>query len=683
MRRTNSYLFAFLLFCCVRGLSAQLIEPLEYTVRVEQRNDTLELTLEAPIHSGWYMYASDFDPDLGPTRATLTLEPHPSYKLIGVLQSINSQTKYDSIFEGNYTYFSKRAKLRQLFLTKSTQPIINGYLSYQICSNATGQCVSFDFFLDSVSVFGKIATSSGVSPSLPLASESDSSSFYTTPEPVEQTLLKTEEQSEESDSRDEKKEKETLWGFFFLAFIAGLAALMTPCVFPLIPMTVTYFTEANKGARSSAIFYGVCIILIYTLIGFVLAPFMGPELANELATGWIPNIIFFIIFLVFGFSFLGFFEIMLPYKWTNFTEGKADKKGPLSIFFMALTLVLITFSCTGPIVGSILVQSVGGLQLKPVIGMMGYSLAFALPFSLFALFPKWLSTLPRSGSWLNIVKVTLGFLELAFALKFLSIADQAYHWGILDREVYLSLWITIFGLLALYLLGKLRLPKEGALKEIGLLRMVVAISCISFIIYLIPGMFGAPLKALSGYLPPQSTHDFDLNKQSASLIAEEPPCGPPIYGHLLEFPHRLQGYFDYEQAIACARSENKPLFIDFTGHGCVNCREMEARVWADERVLRRLRSNYILVALYVDEKTALAREKWYTSSYDGKIKKTIGKKNADFQISRFQNNAQPYYVLLGRDEELLLPPRAYNLDVNAFIDYLDQGSKAYRSRYKK
>ena len=447
-------------------------------------------------------------------------------------------------------------------------------------------------------------------------------------------------------------------------------------------MTVTYFTDHSRSGRSTALLYGAFIILIYTLIGFVLSPFMGPGLANELATGWIPNVLFFVVFLVFGLSFLGFFEITLPYRWANLAESKSEKGGWMSVFFMALTLVLVTFSCTGPIVGSILVESVGGVEMKPVVGMMGYSLAFALPFSLFALFPKWMAALPKSGGWLNTVKVTLGFLELAFALKFLSIADQAYHWGILDREVYVSLWMVIFGLLGLYLLGKLRLPKDSAVVNLGAGRMLVAIACFAFVLYLLPGMFGAPLKALAGYLPPQSTHDFDLGRlASRPLLRAEPPCGRPLHGDLLKFPHALQGYFDYEQAIACARAEGKPLFVDFTGHGCVNCREMEARVWSDERVLARLREDYILVALYVDEKSELLAKNRYTSSYDKKKKRTIGQKNADFQITRFQNNAQPYYVLIGREEELLLEPRAYDLDVEAFANYLDKGKEMYRAKY--
>lgn len=347
---------------------------------------------------------------------------------------------------------------------------------------------------------------------------------------------------------------------------------------------------------------------------------------------------------------------------------------------MALTLVLVSFSCTGPIVGSILVESAGGLALKPVLGMLAFSAAFAIPFTLFALFPGWLSSLPKSGGWLNKVKVILGFLELALALKFLSIADQAYHWRILDREVYLAFWIVIFGLMGFYLLGKIRLPGDSEVKETPVSGLVLSILTFTFVIYLIPGMFGAPLKALAGYLPPMSTHDFDISsivrdQRAAGSRGTSPiaGCEQPKYDDFLSLPHGLEGYFDYDQALACAQETGKPIFVDFTGHGCVNCREMEARVWSEPSVLNRLNENYVVLALYVDDKTKLPEKQWYTSSYDGKVKKTIGKQNADYQITRFQNNAQPYYVLLSPEGTLLTDPIAYELDVNTFAAFLDRG----------
>ncbi len=645
------WLLPLLLLLSGLHIHAQLIPPAKWTYSLSdstwQQGDTLELRFHTTIDAGWYLYASDFDTTVGPTPAEITFTSHPSYALIGGLQSPGRKEKYDSIWHGTYTYFTGKAFFAQPLHVSAVPLQVAGTLHYQLCSTTTGQCVRFEEAFDLQAFLGE--PRQPTSPSL-------------------------------------AKERGGLVGFFFLAFLAGIAALFTPCVFPLIPMTVTYFTKHVQNGRRSACLYGSFIVLIYTFIGFVLAPFMGPELANELATGWLPNILFFIIFLVFGFSFLGMFELILPHKWSTFLDAKSDKGGVLGIFFMALTLVLITFSCTGPIVGSILVQAAGGLQMKPVVGMLGYSLAFALPFSFFALFPKGLSLLPKSGNWLNTVKVTLGFIELAFALKFLSIADQTYHWHLLDREVYISLWIAIFSLLGCYLLGKLRLPKDTPEPSISVPRLIMALLVFSFVIYLVPGMFGAPLKALAGYLPPQATHDFDLQalyrRNTSSAKVQDAPCGEPLHNALLKFPHGLKGYFDYEQALACAQAQNKPLFIDFTGHGCVNCREMEARVWADPRILNRLRKDYILVALYIDDRTQLPENKWYTSAYDGKIKKTIGRKNADFQIRRFANNAQPYYVVLGKQADVLVAPRAYNLDIAGFATFLDMGKAAYAAKYR-
>jgi thiol:disulfide interchange protein DsbD len=348
---------------------------------------------------------------------------------------------------------------------------------------------------------------------------------------------------------------------------------------------------------------------------------------------------------------------------------------------MAFTIVLVSFSCTGPIVGSILVQSAGGAVLKPIVGMLGYSLAFALPFSLFAIFPQWLSGLPKSGGWLNSVKVVLGFLELAFALKFLSIADLAYHWHLLDREIYLAAWIVIFTLMGFYLLGKIRLPHDSAMEKIPVMRLALAIVVLSFVVYMIPGMWGAPLRALSGYLPPESTMDFQYNGSSSGTpptSKSEGLCEAPRHADILHLPHQIQGYFDLKQALACAKEKNKPVFIDFTGHGCVNCREMEANVWSSPEVLKRLKEDFIVTALYVDDKTELPQNEWYVSPYDKKEKKTIGKQNADLQVRGYQSNTQPLYVLLGPDGKLLSPPRSYDLDVLGFVRFLDGAKLAMK-----
>jgi thiol:disulfide interchange protein DsbD len=386
------------------------------------------------------------------------------------------------------------------------------------------------------------------------------------------------------------------------------------------------------------------------------------------------------------------FEITLPGWLVNKADKQADKGGYTGAFFMAFTLVLVSFSCTGPIVGAILVQSASGQVLQPIVGMLGFSLAFALPFALFAFFPSWLAGLPKSGGWLNSVKVVLGFIEIALGLKFLSIADQTYHWHILDREVYLALWIVTFTLMGFYLLGKLRFNHDSEVPYISVPRLIFAIITFSFVVYMIPGMFGAPLKVLSGYIPPETSLDFDL----ISIIREDVKefsggggtaastiCDKPRYGDFLKLPHGLDGYFDYKQALACSKKQNKPLFIDFTGHGCVNCREMEANVWSAPPVLHRLREKFIVTALYVDDKTEVPENEWITSKYDGKVKKSIGRIYADLQISRYNINSQPYYVLLDTAGNMLAPPRAYNLHIDEFVKWLDGGLGNFSKQQKK
>ncbi len=387
------------------------------------------------------------------------------------------------------------------------------------------------------------------------------------------------------------------------------------------------------------------------------------------------------MFIVFGLSFLGLFEITLPGTFINKVDQQAEKGGLIGVFFMAFTLVLVSFSCTGPLVGSILVSSAGGEFLKPIVGMFAFSLAFAIPFTLFAFFPNWLRSLPKSGGWLNTVKVVLGFVEIALAFKFLSIADQAFHWHLLDREINLAIWIVITALIGIYLMKGFRLPgdtgKDAEDKTVSVFRISLAMITFTFVVYLIPGMWGAPLKALAGYLPPMSTHDFDL----LGANRKDPPneiCDAPKYVDFLHLPHGLNGYFDYKQALACARQQHKPLFIDFTGHGCTNCREMEARVWSDPQVLKRLKEDFVVVALYVDDKTELQESEWYTSKYDRKVKKTIGKQNADLQIANLNNNAQPFYVLVGNDERVLVSPKPYDLSVEHFVKFLDEGKGKFK-----
>jgi thiol:disulfide interchange protein len=650
--------------------SAQILQPAKWKYEVSDRTakvgEQVDLIFNVKIDDDWYLYSTDFDPDLGPMVTEFAFVPHESYELIDSINPVGSSRKYDELWEGEYTYFKKTAQFVQTIKILKANPTIKGEYSYQVCTDVDGKCIPFDDEFDYSKYFASKTTKSEDKKTTAQASSSIN----------EDGLLNTRSSTDPY----------SLLAFMVAAFLAGLAAIFTPCVFPMIPMTVTFFTggDGNKSkGKLNAFIYGFAIILIYTIIGSLIAPFMGPETANELATGWLPNIIFFAVFVIFALSFLGLFEITLPSAFVNKMDQQSDKGGLIGVFFMAFTLVLVSFSCTGPLVGTILVESAGGQFLKPILGMFAFSLAFALPFTLFALFPGWLNGLPKSGGWLNSVKVVLGFLELAFAFKFLSIADQAYHWHILDREIYLAIWIVIFTMMGLYLLGKIRLPHDSESKSISVPKLIMAIFTFTFVIYLIPGMFGAPLKALAGYLPPMSTHDFNLPEliQSNSNSSKEKTiCEDPKYADFLHLPHGIQGYFDYDQAISCAKEQNKPLFIDFTGHGCVNCREMEARVWSDPRVLSRLKENFVMVALYVDDKTELPEPDWYKSEYDNKIKKSIGKQNADFQIIKFNNNAQPYYVTLDKQGNLLQNPIAYNLDINSFVEFLDASVEAYKNR---
>jgi thiol:disulfide interchange protein DsbD len=479
----------------------------------------------------------------------------------------------------------------------------------------------------------------------------------------------------------------SIWGYILSAVGWALVALLTPCVFPMIPMTVSFFLKGSGSVargRFRALMYGLFIILLYTLpIGVIIfltwligGDAVTADIFNWISTHWLPNILFFTVFMVFAASFFGAFEIVLPEKLVNDSDAKADKGGLAGIFFMALTLVLVSFSCTGPIIGSALIQSTSGEVWTPIITMFAFSVVFALPFTLFALFPSWLKQLPKSGGWLNSVKVVLGFVELALGLKFLSVADQTYHWGLLDREVYLALWIAIFSLLGLYLLGKLKFKHDSDMPYLSVTRLIFAIISFSFVVYMLPGMWGAPLNALSGYLPPIQSQDFVMGSGVAVSDNGEKSVSGVKYGDVLELPHNLDGFFDLAEAEAYAKQVGKPLFVDFTGHGCVNCREMESRVWADERVLDILRNDYVIVALYADDKLKVDEADWVTTD-SGKVLKTLGKINSYYALKTYGVNAQPYYVLQGADGKPLVEPRGYNLDVEAFVEFLQNGVKAY------
>ncbi|HSZ72506.1 MAG TPA: cytochrome c biogenesis protein CcdA, partial [Cytophagaceae bacterium] len=651
------------------------------------------------IDDKWYLYSSDFDPNLGPLLTTFTFEPNSGYKLIGKLKAIGAKKKYDDVWGGEYTYFKHKALFKQTVKVLDESAVIKGSYTYQVCTEVDGKCIGgegeFEFKNFAVS---KINSSSSLETIPDKIKKHDYTNFSNLPvdsaisnhtadiaKPIQKTDTPKLVLKERGDGTSKNK---SLVYFIFVAFLAGIASLLTPCVFPMVPMTVTFFTntsEKKHHAIAKALVYGVSIVLIYTLIGVIAARINGPAFANFLSTHWVPNLLFTIIFIIFALSFLGMYEITLPSSFVNKVDRQADKGGYYGVFFMAFTIVLVSFSCTGPIVGTILVEAAGGELIKPVLGMLAYSSAFAIPFTLFALFPEWLQSLPKSGGWLNVVKVTLGFIELALAIKFLSVADQVEHWGILDREVYLCIWIVIFALLGVYLLGKIRLSHDSPVEKISVMRLIMAGTVFAFTVYLIPGLWGAPLKSISGYLPPMTTQDFNLTLSNTTVMTgaertvDHNLCdATPKYSDQFKLPHGLKGYFDYKEAIACAKAKSLPLFIDFTGHGCVNCRKMEANVWSDPQVLMRLEKNYVVVALYVDDHMKLPEDQWIISAFDGKQKKNIGAINADLQVTRFNNNAQPYYILLDPfTETILANPVAFNEDIPEFIDFLDEGRKNF------
>lgn len=703
----------------------KLIKPVTWKLTASKQNvkvgDEVELIyVTNDIPDKWHLYSNDFKTE-GPQKTEHTYVKSSAYKLLTPLPKPFGQIKeYDDVWEGDVTFFKHKAEFRHKIKILSPNPTVKVNLYYQMCDE---QCVQFEVDLelkiktvgggdkpveivvddtpkdqenavdtlsntgslsggccDDVKALTNALVEKGVIDPIEDAIDTGSGEYNN----LERTTsILAGGNCEVKTFAGDVEEKDNLLLFFIVAFLSGLVALLTPCVFPMIPMTVTFFLKGSggkaKGMRN-ALLYGTFIIVIYTIIGTIFSAVFGATGANEFSTNAIVNIIFFSVFVIFAISFFGVFEITLPSKFVNKMDKQSDRGGLVGVFFMAFTLVLVSFSCTGPIVGSILVEATQGSVLRPVIGMLGFSLAFALPFTLFAIFPKWLESLPKSGGWLNSVKVVLGFVELAFGLKFLSVADQTYHWGLLDREVYIALWIVIFALMGIYLLGKIKFAHDSDMPYLGVPRLFLSIITFSFVVYLLPGMWGASLPGLAGYLPPTTSHDFNL----PAMIKGEGKgtlCEDPKFTEKLHLPHGLKGYFDYKQAIQCAKDQKKPLFIDFTGHGCVNCRRMEEKVWADPDVLRRLEEDFVVVALYVDDRTELPKSEWVTSKVDGKVKKTIGRINADIQICYFGSNAQPNYCLLDNEEELLAKPRGADYSVEDFIEFLDGAKKLFNKRH--
>jgi thiol:disulfide interchange protein DsbD len=663
MKKVLFFLLSFLAFA---NVNAQIVNPVNWNSKVEKISDTeFNLVMEAKIEDGWHVY-SQFTPENGPLAAEFNFkEAKGNYELIGKVKESPYKKQYNDTFEVDEYYFEKKATFTQkVKITNPKLTVIKATVDYQVCKDVCiNQDNAFTFALP------KVVTEN---PEAVVASVDTTQT--TTVKAVENEIKPT---AVAEVTKPKKTEERGLLTIFFLAFLGGLAALLTPCVFPMIPMTVSFFTK-HSGTRqkgiANAIFYGISIILIYVVLGLIIVGVFGAEALNALSTGVAFNIIFFIILVFFAFSFLGAFEIMLPNSWANKVDRQAGKSGVVAIFFMALALAIVSFSCTGPIVGTLLVESASKGGIAPIVGMLGFSSAIALPFMLFALFPTWLNSLPKSGGWMNSVKVSLGFLELAFAFKFLSNADLVLQLHLLEREVFLAIWIAIFGAWALYLFGKITLPHDSPLTHISVGRLSLALLVLSFTVYMIPGLFGAPLKLISAFPPPQTYSESPRGffGTTSETSKGDLPDGAKVG------EHGIITFTDYDKGLAYAKEVNKPVMLDFTGFACVNCRKMEINVWSDERVLSVLKNEVVLISLYVDDKRELPKDQQYVSKETGKEVVTIGNKWTDFIITRYKTNTQPYYVLTDLKEHKLNEPISYTPNIEEYLAWLKDGVSKFK-----
>lgn len=654
---------------------AQMEDPVKFTAEIKTgKTAEAEIVFSGRIEAGWHIYSTDLGSS-GPTEASFHVNKADGIELVGKLMPRgNEKSHFDAMFGMNVRYFEGTAQfVQKIRFTKPTYTI-DAYLEYGVCSDEN--CLPP----------GEVALKkSGKSPAVAAATEPAAAEVAEAAAPVvaDSTVAPADsavapvtastealwwqpvtEQLEALDS-EANIANHSLWYIFIVGFIGGLLALVMPCIWPIIPMTISFFLKRAKDDRrkgiKDAMTYGLSIVVIYLGLGLLITAIFGPSKLNELSTSAVFNVILFLLLLVFAFSFFGWFEIKLPDRWANAVDSKASSTtGLISIFLMAFTLVLVSFSCTAPIIGLLLVQTVTtGDWLAPTIGMLGFALALALPFTLFALFPSWLKSAPRSGSWMTTIKVVLGFVELAFSLKFLSVADLAYGWHLLDREVFLSLWIVIFGAMGLYLIGKLKFQEDAVGGEIDkpmpVPCIMAGLCAIAFAIYMVPGLWGAPCKAISAFAPPINTQDFNLNTKT-------------VEAH----------YHSYEEGMAAAKAQGKPVLIDFTGFGCVNCRKMEAAVWTDPTVADMLNNQYVLISLYVDDKTPLAEPVEVSLNGQQRTLRTVGDKWSYLQASKFGANAQPYYIAIDNDGRPLNHAYGFKEDVAAYIDYLQQGLKTYR-----
>ena len=689
MRKIISFL---LLSFVVYALQAQIKDPVKFKTELTPLSDTeAEVVFTAAIDKGWHVYSTDLG-DGGPISATFNVDNKSGVELVGKLKPVGKEVAtFDKLFEMKVRYFENTAKFVQKVKFTGGAYAIEGYLEYGACDDES--CLpptQVPFKFSGVAKAGNAAAtkteqSKAEQPEQKVVNKADKKEEATSVAskdssammelvPATTTEAATDIQPAVASSElwkpvisdlqalgEEHGQEDMSWIYIFITgFLGGLLALFTPCVWPIIPMTVSFFLKRSKDKKKGirdAWTYGASIVVIYVALGLAITLIFGASALNALSTNAIFNILFFLMLVVFAASFFGAFEIRLPSKWGNAVDSKAESTtGLLSIFLMAFTLSLVSFSCTGPIIGFLLVQvSTTGSVVAPAIGMLGFAIALALPFTLFALFPSWLKSMPKSGGWMNVIKVTLGFLELAFALKFLSVADLAYGWRLLDRETFLALWIVIFALLGFYLLGKVKFPHDDDDNKVGVTRFFMALISLAFAVYMVPGLWGAPLKAVSAFAPPMHTQDFNLYENEVH-----------------------PKFKDYELGIEYARQQGKPVMIDFTGHGCVNCRKMEAAVWTDSKVSDIINKDYVLISLYVDDKTPLSEPVKVVENGTERTLRTVGDKWSYLQRVKFGANAQPFYVLLDNQGKPLNKSYAYNEDIPKYIEFLQTGLENYK-----
>lgn len=640
-------LFALVLLSTL--INAQIVNPTKWEFDSKQNGNEVDLIFKATIEKGWHLYDT-YLPEGGPIATTFVFEDSTLFEFVGEIQkNPKPEIHFDATFQMEVGYFNSQAELVQKIKLANSNPVeIKGFVLFMSCNDETctpPEETKFSFKFNQIQEQGQGDV---------------------------QTEIK-----ENPDAGINSESSQKLWVFILVSVLAGFAAMLTPCVFPMIPMTVSFFMRGSDNrakAIRNGIFFGISIILIFTLLGALFSfGVFGPNAGNVLSTHWIPNLLFFILFLVFAISFFGAFEMVLPSSLVNKTDAKADKGGMIGAFFMALTTVIVSFSCTGPFIGALIIEAVQVGGMRPLIGMFFFGLAFATPFTMLAIFPSALNKLPKSGGWLNSIKVVFAFILLAFGLKFLSNIDQVYGFGILSREIYLSIWIVVFFLLGLYFLGKIKFSHDSDIQYVGVGRLFLSIVTFTFVVYLFTGLLGNPLAYVSSLIPPQTAHtNFSSGNSGNQLsVNTQELCGPAKYADKLHLPKGLPGYFDFEQGLACAKEQNKPLLVVFKGHACANCKKMENTVWTNPEVVKLIAEKYVLVGLYTDDRSVLDESEWITSTLDGEVKKTMGKKNLDIQISKYKTNSIPYHVIIkpdGTESKL-----GTTFDDEEFKSFIEQG----------